>query len=306
MQQKSSRGVQQREVDAAADALLAEGARPTVERVRVKIGRGSPNTVGPMLEAWFASLAPRLGVIPTQEAGGMGAPATVRQAMEAVWAAAIALARQQAEAALQEDRDRLDGQRQALVAARDELASQAAAAGQREILLRESLDRAVGQANATTEQLNAARADLHQREQELAEARSSIAVLVQQKDAVDRDHRTQLEAAAREREQMQQRSAASEHRHLAEVDRARQETKSAQKALADAEQRFAAQRSELTEARQALAATVHELQVERAALLERLGASEQRVREMQTRSDEAKKPARRVTPAARKKPARAR
>jgi hypothetical protein len=50
MQTGSSRRVQQHEVNAAADALLAERARPTVERVRMKLGRGSPNTVGPMLE----------------------------------------------------------------------------------------------------------------------------------------------------------------------------------------------------------------------------------------------------------------
>jgi len=62
MQSKSARGVQQEEVWAAADTLIAAGERPTIERVRLKIGRGSPNTVSPMLEAWFATLAPRLGV----------------------------------------------------------------------------------------------------------------------------------------------------------------------------------------------------------------------------------------------------
>ena len=45
-----SRGIQEADVFAAADALLAEGQRPTIERVRLKIGRGSPNTVSPMLE----------------------------------------------------------------------------------------------------------------------------------------------------------------------------------------------------------------------------------------------------------------
>jgi hypothetical protein len=34
MQSKSTRGVQQADVDAAADALFAEHLRPTVERVR--------------------------------------------------------------------------------------------------------------------------------------------------------------------------------------------------------------------------------------------------------------------------------
>jgi len=58
MQTKSTRGVQQDDVWAAADALIAEGLRPTIERVRQKLGRGSPNTVSPMLEAWFATLGP--------------------------------------------------------------------------------------------------------------------------------------------------------------------------------------------------------------------------------------------------------
>ena len=45
MELKKSRAVQQQDVWTAADALIAEGLRPTIERVRHKIGRGSPNTV---------------------------------------------------------------------------------------------------------------------------------------------------------------------------------------------------------------------------------------------------------------------
>jgi hypothetical protein len=70
MNQKSTRGVQQDEVSAAADTLLAECLRPTIERVRMKIGRGSPNTVAPMLETWFADLGVRLGVAPIAEGEG--------------------------------------------------------------------------------------------------------------------------------------------------------------------------------------------------------------------------------------------
>lgn len=54
MQTKSTRvtrGVQIDEVWAAADAVLAQGSRPTIERIRVHLGRGSPNTVAPMLDA---------------------------------------------------------------------------------------------------------------------------------------------------------------------------------------------------------------------------------------------------------------
>src|SRR2546427_3022130 len=62
MQKTSTRGVQEADVWAAADALIAQGLRPTIERVRQQIGRGSPNTVSPMLETWFATLGQRLGV----------------------------------------------------------------------------------------------------------------------------------------------------------------------------------------------------------------------------------------------------
>ena len=74
------RGIQEVDVFTAADALLAEGKRPTIERVRLKIGRGSPNTVSPMLERWFATLGERVvGVKPAgNDSDGM--PTSVRNA----------------------------------------------------------------------------------------------------------------------------------------------------------------------------------------------------------------------------------
>jgi hypothetical protein len=57
---RGGRGIREAQVWAAADALLQEGLRPTIERVRQKIGSGSPNPVSPMLERWFATLGKRL------------------------------------------------------------------------------------------------------------------------------------------------------------------------------------------------------------------------------------------------------
>lgn len=54
------RGITEQEVFEAADALLIRGERPTIDRVRQELGRGSPNTVNPMLDAWWTSLAARL------------------------------------------------------------------------------------------------------------------------------------------------------------------------------------------------------------------------------------------------------
>jgi len=42
------------DVDRAADALLREGERPTIERIRARLGRGSPNTINPLLDAWWS------------------------------------------------------------------------------------------------------------------------------------------------------------------------------------------------------------------------------------------------------------
>ena len=83
-----SRGIQEADVFEAADALLAEGKRPTIERVRLKIGRGSPNTVSPMLERWFATLGERLvGSTSIRPAGNDpdGMPAGVRNAARLLW-----------------------------------------------------------------------------------------------------------------------------------------------------------------------------------------------------------------------------
>jgi hypothetical protein len=90
IRQTLARGIQEADVFAAADALLAEGKRPTIERVRLKIGRGSPNTVSPMLERWFATLGERLvgsAAAPGRSAGNDpdGMPVGVRNAARLLW-----------------------------------------------------------------------------------------------------------------------------------------------------------------------------------------------------------------------------
>ncbi len=98
MNLKNSRGVQQHEVEAAADTLIAQGVRPTIERVRGQMGRGSPNTVAPMLDTWFAGLAGRLGLDAGLEEGGP--PPEVRQLLGQLWTAAVDAGAQRAETAL--------------------------------------------------------------------------------------------------------------------------------------------------------------------------------------------------------------
>jgi hypothetical protein len=47
-----ARGITQDQVNEAARSILTTGERPTVERVRIALGTGSPNTVTRMLDAW--------------------------------------------------------------------------------------------------------------------------------------------------------------------------------------------------------------------------------------------------------------
>jgi hypothetical protein len=66
---RGPQGVQEMEVWTAADALVAAGQRPTIERVRAHLGGGSPNTVSPMLKRWFATLGPRVVAIQNDGTG---------------------------------------------------------------------------------------------------------------------------------------------------------------------------------------------------------------------------------------------
>jgi uncharacterized lipoprotein NlpE involved in copper resistance len=302
MQVAQARGVQQEEIDAAADALLAQGLRPTVERVRGHLGRGSPNRVGPMLEAWFTRLAPRLGVATEDDPRAI--PASVRKAMESVWAQALDSAQAIEGAQLASVRQALQSELEAIGQERAALELAAQAGLERELLLREARDTAQQQLANAVAQLKAIQEELAKRNQDLTEARGSIAVLVQQTDAGEREHQKQLAALAKERERLQEGAQAGERRLMGEVDRARQEAKAAEKARAEAQQHWDSQRAELEGVNRDLARTVHSLQLEQATLQERLVASERRASEFQALLSRPEKP---VAPRRRKaaKPATA-
>lgn len=87
-----ARGITQSDVWKACDALLLEGARPTIERVRQKLGTGSPNTVSPSLDTWFKHLGGRI-----KDPGAFAAPPAlpdpVQQAAQHFWETALAQTR---------------------------------------------------------------------------------------------------------------------------------------------------------------------------------------------------------------------
>jgi uncharacterized coiled-coil protein SlyX len=80
------RGVTQSDVSYAADSLLREGIRPTIEKIRQKIGKGSPNTINPLLDAWWKTLSARLDSGP---AALHRLPESIAHIAEALWMQAL-------------------------------------------------------------------------------------------------------------------------------------------------------------------------------------------------------------------------
>lgn len=93
-------GIGSIDVHRAADALLREGQRPTVERIRARVGSGSPNTIQPLLDGWWRTLAARLDAGP---AALHRIPEPVLHIVEALWLQVLEEARRRAGAEVARD-----------------------------------------------------------------------------------------------------------------------------------------------------------------------------------------------------------
>ena len=81
-----TRGVTSSDVERAADALLRGGQRPTIDKIREKLGTGSPNTINPLLDTWWKKLSARLDAGP---AALHRLPESVAHVAEAFWIQAL-------------------------------------------------------------------------------------------------------------------------------------------------------------------------------------------------------------------------
>lgn len=98
-----ARGITEQDVLEAADALLARGERPTIERVRQELGRGSPNTVNRHLDVWWSSLAQRV-----QGRSGSMLPASLLELCGRLYESVRDQARVEAQAGVTLAEDRLN------------------------------------------------------------------------------------------------------------------------------------------------------------------------------------------------------
>jgi uncharacterized coiled-coil protein SlyX len=105
------RGITPSDVSHAADSLLREGVRPTIEKIRAKIGKGSPNTINPLLDAWWKTVAARLDAGP---AALHRLPESVAHVAEALWMQALEEGRRRAHVELKSSERLAADQQQSL------------------------------------------------------------------------------------------------------------------------------------------------------------------------------------------------
>ena len=227
-----ARGITESDVHTAADELVANGERPTVERIRAHLGTGSPNTVTRWLETWWKNLGIRLQ---PKRPDLKDAPAVLAELAGQWWALALQHAREsvleelaEAKQSLADESDELRVQQQNFAEEASELHAKATASAHAERLartqvaeLRQLVDQLQSQLTESTQQ----RASVDQRLEQLDVARQALEA---------RLHEEQ-ELARSERESLMEHARSVENRAAREIDQARQQTKDLQTKLASAE-----------------------------------------------------------------------
>lgn len=240
---KVTRGVQETDVWAAADALLAQGLRPTIERVRQQIGRGSPNTVSPMLESWFATLGQRLGVTQADKQQG-DVPENVLRLAQELWESASTQAMESARQALQERENALQASRLSHEADLEHLAQREKALHQQQQAMDEAMKLARAQAQELSRRLDEMQQLAQDREAQLGSLRAEISAAAKDRELERKKHSDEQQAAAQERQRLAEQFAGNERRMLTDLDRARQEVASAKKAQAEQDRKTEARLAE--------------------------------------------------------------
>jgi hypothetical protein len=211
--------ISQADVFRAADELLVEGNRPTIDRVRMRLGRGSPNTINDHLDAWWAKLGSRLRDIPGHEFPQL--PERIAKVLQHLWNEALEGARETLQQTMREHEAAMAQREQALETRAAELAEREHAAAIRSAALEESLTLVREQLAAAGRGAERLEGTLNEREAECGRLRARVESL----ETLATGLRSQLDASTeafqRERTQRQEHYAATERHWVSEVDRAR-------------------------------------------------------------------------------------
>lgn len=241
-----ARGITESEVHTAADEIVSQGERPTVERIRAHLGTGSPNTVTRWLETWWQGLGRRLDAH-HRSVAVPGAPEAVADLAGEWWAVALRHAQSVADDALTADRAALEREFQAFENDRETFLAEAATLREQVAAARHKAELATAQAAELQRLVGRLEEQLEQvgRQRDAAVAQAVDGAST--RDVLEARVHSLQDAALAERESLGLHVRAVEDRALKEIDRARQETKELQGRLAAASRQSAAAEKSLRE-----------------------------------------------------------
>lgn len=206
----------------AADALVALGERPTVERIRAHLGTGPPNTVVRHLDSWWVTLGARLQA-ERGSASVPDAPRIVIDLASQLWESALSSARSSLEEELQEARTAISLERQALDSQAASLRDQAQTA----LRSVEAAERAKNLVEHRLADMMALVTELQARTSDLEAQRDAAQVQADQRQEALTAYLDQWQRReddlANERRRQTEYVRALEGRAYGEVDRVRQE-----------------------------------------------------------------------------------
>lgn len=281
------KGITQEQVNAAADALVAAGDKPTVEKIRQALGTGSPNTVTRMLDVWRGLLAQRLQeVIKLPDV-----PPEAGQAFAEVWRLAVAHAETLARATLTEEQNALFAEQTSLTQERKLW----------EIALAEA------QANVAEITANLAQAEMQLRERQtlIEQLEAQRLDLMHQRDRLHvqlEQQRTELDALRAERHAEQEHIRTVEDRTHQQVDQARQEIKSLQQRLEREQREHGKSVAQLTTQQEELRNVLRVAEQSAAHQAGRLAALEATLHQWRSQAPPSKRAARKSSPGTKTKP----
>ena len=220
----STRGIQQNDVWSAADSLIADGQRPTIERVRQKLGRGSPNTVSPMLDAWFATLGVRLGISPESDKFS-GMSEIFQQTLKDVWETVLSRGREESARELTEAEAVLMQATQSLNVRESEIDQIEKLHAVKQQAMEDALKAAAKSTENALARLEVEQVLTGRREAEIQNLQEKVAAVESELLLERRRHQEAVANCNLEKQRIEDRTHATQRRLLEDIDRARLETK---------------------------------------------------------------------------------
>lgn len=271
LESKRSTRITADDVYQAADALLIDGQKPTIQGVRAKLGRGSPNTVQEHLDQWWSLLGSRVMGSPGQP---LTVPKSVSDALLNLWNLSL----REAQTSLQETTATKEAaaiEREAQLASRElSLLARERTLEESHFALRDSLNASASENQAYRERLTMIENDLADERQRLLDSRKILDELTEQLKSTHRELQVSLENRLRERSEANAYTAQVEARAAREIDRARQEIKEAKRRSSELEKAHVdaikTLKDELGAKRRELDSVRNELRVSMAAQLRHL------------------------------------